>query len=130
MLERCRRRLIAVALSAALLPLAPAPGYPQAPAPQPGAEKPAAAGETPEVQPKFIWGVLILKFVAGEVFSNFAQWTYGKITGKPVEGTTMLASAVDYLRGKGDTTGGGDTNNFSPWNSFSRGAFSRVKTLR
>lgn len=90
-----KHRLIAIALAGALA-FSVLPAYPQTP----------AEAESPDVQPKFIWGVLILKFVAGEVFSSFSQWTYTKITGKPVEGGSMLASAVDYLRGKSDTTGG------------------------
>jgi hypothetical protein len=102
--ENTKHRLIALALAGALfLPVCPA--YAQAPA-QPGAEKPPAEGEAPDVQPKFIWGVLIIKYIAGEVLSTFAQWSYSKITGKPVENRTMLASAVDYLRGKSDTSGG------------------------
>jgi len=31
---------------------------------------------------------------------------WGKISGKPNENKTMTAQAVDYLRGKSDTTGG------------------------
>jgi len=68
--------------------------------------QPASQPEAVDVEPKFIWGVLILKFAASEVFSNFAQWTWSKISGKPNENKTMTAQAVDYLRGKSDTTGG------------------------
>jgi len=103
--EHTKHRLIAVALAGALsLPLAP--GVQAQSQPQPGAPAPAAEGEATDVQPKFIWGVLILKFIAGEVLSTFAQWTYTKITGKPVEGGSILATAVGYLRGKSDTSGG------------------------
>jgi len=87
-------RLAAIAFAALLL--APLAARAQ-PAPQP---------EGVEVEPKFIWGVLLLKFGAGEVFSNFAQWTWSKISGKPSENKTMTAQAIDFLRGKGDTTGG------------------------
>jgi len=87
-------RLAAIAFAALLL--APLAARAQ-PAPQP---------EGAEVEPKFIWGVLLLKFGAGEVFSNFAQWTWSKISGKPSENKTMTAQAIDFLRGKGDTTGG------------------------
>jgi hypothetical protein len=96
-------RPLAFVLAASLL--APLPAAAQ-PAAQPG-EKPAAQADDPEgPQPKFIWGLLLLKFAGGEVFSNFAQWTWSKITGKPSDGKTMTASAIDYLRGKSDTTGG------------------------
>lgn len=87
-----RRGLLALAL-AALLPLT-------------ARAQPAAQPEGADFEPKFIWGLLILKFAAGEVFSNFAQWTWSKIGGKPSENKTMTAQAVDFLRGKSDTTGG------------------------
>jgi hypothetical protein len=94
---------LAFALAALLLaPLPLAAQQQSAPPPQ----QPVTEADPDAPQPKFIWGILLIKFAAGEVFSNFTQWTWGKISGKPSENKTMTAQAVDYLRGKSDTTGG------------------------
>ena len=103
--KHTKHRLVALALATALsLPVAPSVQAQSQP--QPAAAAPTTEGDAINVEPKFIWGVLIIKFIAGEVLSTFAQWSYTKITGKPVENRSMLASAVDYLRGKSDTSGG------------------------
>ena len=111
LLERVRRgadrrggavKPLAFACHPAAQPVPLAAQPPSAPPPQ----QPVTEADPDAPQPKFIWGLLILKFAAGEVFSNFSQWTYSKLTGKPNESKTTTASAIDYLRGKGDTTGG------------------------
>ncbi|HUQ74574.1 MAG TPA: hypothetical protein VM183_07595 [Burkholderiales bacterium] len=71
--------------------------------------------ETPDVEPKFIWGILI-KYVAGEVFSMFSQWMMGKMNeryGTNISGASYSATAtdiarlaLDHFRRSRDTTGG------------------------
>lgn len=112
------RKLIALLLAAALLPSVPA--HAQAPAAtQPRTENPAAteADAAADVEPKFIWGILI-KFIAGEVFSAFTRWVAGKITdgvttgldagsGLAASGALSLTQlAVAQIRSKHDTRGG------------------------
>ena len=48
-----------------------------------------------EMQPRFIWGVVI-RFIASEVFSSFAHWVKSKINW----------SSIAELRRRTDTTGG------------------------
>jgi hypothetical protein len=72
-------RFLASVLILAMLcgrPLAQTPAAPQAPSSDPA----PATNASPEAeQPKFIWGIII-KFVAGQIFSMFAEWLAGKVT--------------------------------------------------
>ena len=73
------------------------------------------ADEAPDVEPKFIWGILI-KYVASEAFSMFSQWMVTKMNeryGTNISGASYSATAMDigrlalgYYRGTRDTTGG------------------------
>lgn len=73
------------------------------------------AEEAPDVQPKFIWGILI-KYVASEAFSMFSQWMVVKMNeryGTNISNASYSATAMDigklalsYYRGSPDTTGG------------------------
>ena len=73
------------------------------------------AEEVPDVEPKFIWGILI-KYVASEAFSMFSQWMVAKMNeryGTSISGASYSATAMDigklalnYYRGTRDTTGG------------------------
>ena len=79
-------------------------------APVTGADSASAPGDGGEVQPRFLWGVVI-RYVAGEVFSAFAQWVATKITdaaapGAPPPGQSMALLSIEHLRNRRDTTGG------------------------
>lgn len=73
------------------------------------------AEEAPDVQPKFIWGVLI-KYVASEAFAMFSSWMVTKMNeryGTNISNASYSATAMDigklalaYYRGSPDTTGG------------------------
>lgn len=73
------------------------------------------AEEAPDVQPKFIWGILI-KYVASEAFSMFSSWMVTKMNeryGTNISNASYSATAMDigklalnYYRGSPDTTGG------------------------
>jgi hypothetical protein len=73
------------------------------------------AEEAPDVEPKFIWGILI-KYVAGEAFAMFSQWMVSKMNeryGTNISNASYSAMATDigmlalnYYRGSRDTTGG------------------------
>jgi hypothetical protein len=87
-------RFLASVLILSLLcgrPMAQTPASP--PAPEPAA---AANGSQEAEQPKFIWGIII-KFVAGQIFSMFAEWLAGKVT----------ASITARLTGDGGSSDGG-----------------------
>jgi hypothetical protein len=83
-----------------------------------------SADEAVEVEPKFIWGILI-KFIAGQAFSAFTSWVGNKISegvsnsldsgshalasgaGTLVGGGVSLVTlAIQKLRAKKDTRGG------------------------
>jgi hypothetical protein len=73
------------------------------------------AEESPEVQPKFIWGIVI-KYVAGEVFSMFSSWMVAQMNqryGLSISSASYSATAMDvgklaleHFRRTKDTTGG------------------------
>lgn len=73
------------------------------------------AEDAPDVEPKFIWGILI-KYVASEAFSMFSQWMVTKMNeryGTNISNASYSATAMDigklalsYYRGSRDTTGG------------------------
>jgi hypothetical protein len=104
MLAQTKHRLLAAALAGAL---AASAALAQAPAPQ-------QQDEGGEMQPRLIWGVIIVKYLAGEVFSTFSKWVSNKIvpgneTAKAESGVPPVAFAslaVEHLRGRQDTTGG------------------------
>jgi hypothetical protein len=118
-MRRKQDRVLAAGMAAFLLwsQLAPAqtPGAPVQTSLQ------NSADEAVEVEPKFIWGILI-KFIAGQAFSAFASWTARKLVtnaleahgDKLISGGTMVAGAgislaavaIQKLRGKKDTSGG------------------------
>lgn len=93
--------------------LAPA----QAPAASPQAAPQNSADEAVDVEPKFIWGILI-KFIAGQAFSAFTGWVANKITGHVTTaldthsdalvgaGVSLASLAIQKLRAKSDTSGG------------------------
>jgi hypothetical protein len=69
----------------------------------------------PDVEPKFIWGILI-KYVASEAFSMLSQWMVAKMNeryGTNISSASYSATAMDvgmlalnYYRGTRNTTGG------------------------
>ncbi len=77
----------------------------------------AQSDESPDLQPKFLplWGIVI-KYVAGEVFSMFSQWMVAKMNekyGLNISSASNSAMAMDiarlaieHYRGSRDTTGG------------------------
>jgi len=93
--------------------LAPA----QAPAASPQAAPQNSADEAVDVEPKFIWGILI-KFIAGQAFSAFTGWVANKIAGHVTTaldthsdalvgaGVSLASLAIQKLRAKSDTSGG------------------------
>ena len=93
--------------------LAPA----QAPSASPRAAPQNSTEEAVDVEPKFIWGILI-KWVAGQAFSAFTNWVAGKIIGHVTNaldthsdaligsGVSLASLAIQKLRAKHDTRGG------------------------
>jgi hypothetical protein len=78
---------------ASVLILAMLCGRPLAQTPAP-APVPAADAAQEAEQPKFIWGI-ILKWVAGEIFSMFAEWLGGKITSSITASLTGGSNSSD-----------------------------------
>jgi hypothetical protein len=84
--------------------------------PLPASSETDQTEEAPKVEPKFIWGVIILKYVAGEVFSTFSQWLVARMNEKyglsistasnSAMATDMAKLAIEHFRRKPDTTGG------------------------
>src|SRR5438445_4299043 len=77
---------------------------------------PQKADEAPDVEPKFIWGIIIVKYLAGQALSMFSQWMVAQMNqkyGTNISGASYSATAADlaklaiahYRRSK-DTTGG------------------------
>src|SRR5437762_9866559 len=74
------------------------------------------AEEAPEVEPKFIWGIIIVKYLAGQALSMFSQWMVAQMNqkyGTNISGASYSATAADvaklaiaHYRGTKDTTGG------------------------
>lgn len=72
--------------------------------------------KAPEVEPKFIWGVIIVKYVAGQALSMFSQWMVAQMNqkyGTNISSASYSATAMDlaklaiaHYRQTGDTTGG------------------------
>jgi hypothetical protein len=70
----------------------------------------------PDVEPKFIWGVIIVKYVAGQALSMFSQWMVAKMNekyGTNISSASYSATAGDlarlaiaHYRQSKDTTGG------------------------
>ena len=99
-MTRIKAGVIAMSLAACLL--AARGASPQA-NPQGGKE------DAPDLQPRFIWGAAIVKFVAGEVFSTFNKWLVDRVSpgAAPDSGKdTLLDSLNTRLRENRDTTGG------------------------
>ncbi|MBV8030078.1 MAG: hypothetical protein JO035_01065 [Betaproteobacteria bacterium] len=103
------KKLLAALVAASLLA---GPAWPQgsAPAPQKGAPAqppqaaPASAADSQEddVEPKFIWGILIkiaVDKLSGYAFQAFTKWALNRLTG----GTSgfTLSSAIDLARDSG-----------------------------
>lgn len=89
-------RFVAAVLIFAMLcgrPLAQTPAPAPAPASTPA---PAIDGSQEAEQPKFIWG-LIIKFVAGQIFSMFAEWLAGKVVDKLVGGSPSDGGIMSRL---------------------------------
>ena len=74
------------------------------------------AEDAPEVEPKFIWGVIIVKYVAGQALSMFSQWMVAQMNqkyGTNISSASYSATAMDLARlaiaryqQTSDTTGG------------------------
>ena len=110
-----KHKSLAAAMAAVLFwsQLAPA----QTPAAAPPAAPQNGAEEVIDVEPKFIWGIVI-KFIAGQVFSAFTSWVAGRITGHVTtaldthadklvgQGVSLASLAIQKLRAKSDTSGG------------------------
>ena len=70
----------------------------------------------PEVEPKFIWGVIIVKYVAGQALSMFSQWMVAQMNqkyGTNISSASYSATAADlaklaiaHYQQSRDTTGG------------------------
>jgi hypothetical protein len=121
---KTKTRVVALAVVAGVLamPGLPPLGYAQAPAApapraQPQGEQQTPAAEAPQVEPKFLWGVVV-RFIAGEVFSAFSQWlatritdgvktTLGPDSDRVAGGAVTVANIfLDAIRQKYDLTGG------------------------